>query len=325
MRSHRYLLPLAVCVLLAQTSSGSGDDDDDDAKASGAPTLPQLSAAQRQAVGIRVAHPLAARMPERIDALGLVLDPTVLLSDAGEASAAAAAERSTSSELTRLNGLYSGGAGASMKLIEAAQAEAAKAQAQARSAAARLALHWGPVAALPPARRQKILDAASAGASLLLRADIPGRHSLGIVPRDAVLDVDGIQVPARVLGLLRQTTELQSVGLLLEVDDAPAGFGPGARVPLKLLTTARAGLLLPRDALLFDENGTYVYKELTGKADDDQRRYAPVRVQLLAADGEGWLVDGIDGDDNIVVQGAGVLWSLQEMGAHAVDADEDAD
>ena len=44
-----------------------------------------------------------------------------------------------------------GGASASLKMLEAAQAEQAKAQAQSEIAAARFALHWGPLAALPPA------------------------------------------------------------------------------------------------------------------------------------------------------------------------------
>jgi hypothetical protein len=35
------------------------------------------------------------------------------------------------------------------------------------------------------------------------------------------------------------------------------------------------------------------------------------------------LIDGVDGDDNIVVHGAGVLWSLQTMGGHAVEDDAD--
>jgi hypothetical protein len=156
-----------------------------------------------------------------------------------------------------------------------------------------------------------------------LRADLPGRHILGAVPGKALLDVDGIQVPGRVLGTLRQTTELQSVGLLIEVQAAPAGLGPGARVPVALLTAERKGLLLPRDAVLYDENGAYVYKQLSKKTQAENARYAPVKVNLLLPYGDGWLVDGVDDDDNIVVRGAGVLWSLQGVGAHAVDDDDD--
>ena len=45
----------------------------------------------------------------------------------------------------------------------------------------------------------------------------------------------------------------------------PPVSGPGARIPVALLAAERHGLLLPRDALLYDENGAYVYKQLTQK------------------------------------------------------------
>jgi hypothetical protein len=48
-----------------------------------------------------------------------------------------------------------------------------------------------------------------------------------------------------------------------------------------------------------------------------------VKVTLLAPYGDGWLVQGVDDDDDIVVRGAGVLWS-QGAGIHASD-DEDED
>ena len=309
------VLLAACCAMLSIPVIAIGDDDDKGADASQRSAQPSLNSEQEHAVGIVVAHPLAAKAPERIEALGLVLDATTLISDMGESAAAAAAAHAAAAELTRLHGLYDGGAGASLKMLEAAQAEQAKAQAQAEITAARFALHWGPLAALPAGARQKVIDAATHGRSLLLRADLPGRHASGADLRNALLDVDGIQVPGRVLGTLRQTTELQSVGLLIEVPNAPAGLGPGARIQVALLTAERSGLLLPRDALLYDENGAYVYKQLTKKTAAENARYAAVKVKLLLPYGDGWLVDGVDDDDNIVVRGAGVLWSLQGVGA----------
>ena len=300
------VLLAACCAMLSISMIAIGDDDDKAADARQQSAQPSLNSEQQHAVGIVVAHPLAAKAPERIEALGLVLDATTLISDMGESAAAAAAEHTAAAELTRLHGLYDGGAGASLKMLEAAQAEIT---------AARFALHWSPLAALPAGARQKVIDAATHGRSLLLRADLPGRHASGANLRNALLDVDGIQVPGRVLGTLRQTTELQSVGLLIEVPNAPAGLGPGARIQVALLTAERSGLLLPRDALLYDENGAYVYKQLTKKTAAENARYAAVKVKLLLPYGDGWLVDGVDDDDNIVVRGAGVLWSLQGVGA----------
>jgi hypothetical protein len=139
-----------------------------------------------------------------------------------------------------------------------------------------------------------------------------------------VLDVDGIQVPGRVLGPLRETSELQSAALLIEVPSAPAGLDVGARLQLALLTGDRKGLLLPRESLLFDETGAYVYKQLAKKTDAEKVRYAVVRVNLVLPYGDGWLVEGVDDDDNIVVRGAGVLWSLQGVGTQQPE-DDDAD
>jgi hypothetical protein len=321
---------IAVCgaMLAFALPALAGDDED---SAAGGPqttqptqmTQPSLNSEQQHAVGIVVAHPLAAKVPGRLEAFGLVLDPTTLVSDFGDTSAAAAAERSASMEVTRLHDLNAGGAAASLKALEAAQAAAAKALAESESAAARFALHWGPVAALSPAARRTLIEAATSGKTLLLRADVPGRHSVGALPGKALLDVDGIEVPGVVLGPLRQSTELQSAGLLIEVPSAPVGLGPGARVPVALLSAARSGLLLPREALLYEEHGAYVYKQLARKAGEANTRYAPVKVTLLLPYGESYLVDGVDDDDDIVVHGAGVLWALEGMGAHAVDDDDD--
>jgi len=321
----RFGMPTAYGVLLLFSLLAIGADDDDDKVAvpGEKSSQPTLSDKQQLAVGIAVARPVAAKAPERIEALGLVLDATALLADMGESSAATAAEHSAAAELARLHALYSGGAAASLKMLESAQAEQVKAQAQAQLAAARFSLHWDPLAALPAGPRQKVLDAVMSGHGLLLRADLPGRHSIGKLPSKALLDVDGIEVPGRILGTLKQTNELQSVGLLIEVQNAPAGLGPGARVPVTLLTAERSGMLLPRDAVLYDENGAYVYKQLAGKAADAKARYVPVKVTLLVPYGDGWLVAGVDDDDNIVVRGAGVLWSLQGMSAYAADDDDD--
>jgi len=316
---------LAACALLLQSSVSVGNADDDDGPAAAGDRTPDLTAKQQKAVGIVVAHPVAAKLPERIDAVGLVLDATMLISDSGEVAGAEAAEQSAAAELARLRALHQGGAGASLKQLEAAQADHAKLLAQVELATARMALHWGPISDAAPAARQKILTAATRGRSLLVRAELPGRHTLSVLPEWALLNVDGIQVPGRALGVLRETTETQSIGLLIEVPNAPAGLGPGARVPVTLSSAVRSGFLLPREAVLYDENGAYVFKKSERKTPktDDKTSFLPVRVKLLAAAGGDWLTEGLDDDDEVVVQGAGVLWSLQGMAGHASDDDDD--
>jgi len=137
---------------------------------------------------------------------------------------------------------------------------------------------------------------------LLLRADLPGRHTLGALPNKAVLDVGRHPGSGtRCCGILRETTELQSVGLLIEVSNAPGGLGPGARVPVALLTADRKGLLLPRDALLYDENGAYVYKQLANKTGAQQAALcAGEKCVYCFPTAMVGLVEGVDDDDNIV-------------------------
>ena len=46
-------------------------------------------------------------------------------------------------------------------------------------------------------------------------------------------------------------------------------------------------------------------------------------VTLLVPYGDGWLVKGVDDDDDIVVHGIGVLWALEGGGAHPADDDDE--
>jgi hypothetical protein len=321
----RRILQFAVCVVLACSLSALADDDDDgkpavtSAPASGA----SLTSRQQNAVGIVIARPHVAKLPDHIDAVGIVLDTATLVGDIGEMTAAEVAERSMKSEVTRLQALYAGSAGASLRTLEAARAEEAKAIAQSRFTVARFTQHWGPLASLSPADRQKSIESVARGHGLLLRADLPGRHSVGSLPDMAKLDVDGVQVPGRVLGIVGQSEEAQSVGLLIGVGNAPPGLGPGARVPIALMMAKRSGLLLPRDAILYDERGAYVFKQLSDGPTHEKVRYVRRNVTLLFGHGDDWLVEGVDDDDDIVVGGAGVLWSLEEMGSRVVDDDDD--
>jgi hypothetical protein len=159
----------------------------------GTATLPTLSVEQQSAPRVVVAHPVntSARSATRGDRI--VPDPLSLVTDAGEADASAAGAAATA-ELERVRGLYGAGAGASLKALQTAQAEHARARAQADAASAKLAANWPPLVTMPAAERQKLIDRVAAGKTLLVRADLPGRHMLAKVPDKALLDVDGVSV-----------------------------------------------------------------------------------------------------------------------------------
>lgn len=311
-----------LAVMLATSLAGAAGDEDDDAPKNGQGATPTLNREQREAVGIVVAHAVKAKPAERIAAFGQVLDPSTLIAELGEVDASRAAERASAAEVGRLQGLYKAGAGASLKNLEAAEAEQAHARAQADAAAARFSLRWAAIASGAPARKQKLVDAVAAGRSALVRVDLPGQHSIGAVPETATLDIDGIAVQGRVLGVLSQASEAQTASLLVEVEQPPAGLGVGARFAVSLSGASRAGFLVPRGALIYEEGGAYIYHQLDAKAGDDNARYARKQVTLLMPSGEGWLVDGVDDDDLIVVRGVGVLWSLEGIGSMPGDDDD---
>jgi hypothetical protein len=306
----------------ASPAKSAAADDDDDAQKSAQGTIPTLNREQRDAVGIAVARAVKAKPAERVAAFGQVQDPSALIGDLGELDANRAAERAASAEVARLQGLYKAGASASLKNLEAAQADQAHAHAQAEAASSRFALRWAPVAKLQAAQRQKLIESVGAGKSALVRVDLPGQQSLGSVPESATLEIDGVTVNARVLGALMQASESQSASVLAEIEAPPAGLAIGARIPAYVNWNARAGWLVPRGALIYEEGGAFVYHQLTAKPGDDKTQYARKKVTLLMQSGEGWLVDGLDDDDLVVVHGAGVLWSLEGVGAIPEDEDD---
>jgi hypothetical protein len=310
--------------LLTANSIAADKDDDDDKPPANANELPTLNAEQRKAVGIVVAHPVNATTPSRTMAFGLVLDPSTLVADAGDVESNAAASSAASAEVERLRGLLNAGAGASLKTLQVAQSEQVRAHAQLDTANARFASRWAAVASLPPSDRQKLIDAAAKGQSILVRAELSGRRATGQIPSKALIDVDGISVPAQVLGPLSQAGgDAQSAGVLIAASNAPSGIGPGTRMPITLVGAAVSGVLIPKEALLYEEGGAFVYKQTAKKSGDKDEHYAPIKVKLLQPQGDGWIVSGIDDDDDIVMHGAGVLWSLQGVSGKAADDDDD--
>jgi hypothetical protein len=318
-------LPALLVCLMMLVAAASRADDHDDAKA----TAPQgnsgafaLTPSQQQAVGIRIDHPLQMASPAQIEAYGLVLDPVALISDAGRVESTQAAADAAAADVARLDGLYRNNADASLKALQASRALAVEAAAQAQTATATFKLQWGPLAALSASGRRELIDALSSGRELLLRADVPGHQLLSSIAPRALVIVDGVSVPAHVLGALTRTdAQSQSSGWLLQIERPPGGLGPGARTRVQLLAAPVAGVLVPSAALLYGEQGAYVYREVGGSG-TDKSQYVAAPVRLLVRVGDGWLVDGLGRSDSVVVQGAGVLWSLAGISSFSAAAEE---
>lgn len=312
---------MAVSAAAAPAAPGSASTGESSESQPAAPLT--LTPSQRDAVGIRVEQPLPLRSPPQIEAFGTVLDPASLVTDVGHLESTRAAAMAAGAEAARLEHLYHEEAQASLKAWQAAQAQAVEAAAQATAAAVSFRLQWGPLAAWSSARRQSLLAALDAGTRTLLRADVPGSHVSGAVGARALLEVDGVNVGAQVLGILPRTApQSQSTGWLLEIGAAPAGLGPGTRVAVRLqMPPPVAGLVVPAAALVYAEDGTYVYRQMPA-AQPGTFHYESVAVKALVRVGAAWLVQGLGHGDEVVVQGAGVLWSLQGIAGFSAAEEE---
>jgi len=304
----------------AHSPAATGKDEEREEAQEKAGKL-SLTSSQQQAVGIRTDAPLPLAAAPAIEAYATVLDPVALVTDAGRTESTRAAALAAEADATRQEGLYRDGAQASLKTLQAARAQAAEAGAQAQAAALAFRQQWGPLAALSSAQRGALLERLEHG-HLLLRADAPGRRLGGAVAPRALLEVEGVRIAAEVLGALPRTdAQSQSAGWLLETAHAPAGLGAGARMLAHLQAQTSSGLLVPAAALIYAEQGAYVYRQTQGER-ADTHAYESVPVKPLARVGEGWLVEGLKREDQVVVQGAGVLWSLQGIAGFSAAEEE---
>ena len=312
-------------LLMAAVAAPASQNDEDEQAAPNNAQAAQLSLtrAQQQAVGIRIEQPLPLVSPAVIEAYGTVLDPLALLTDLGRVESTQALASAATADAARLEHLYRDDAQASLKAWQASQAQSAEADAQARAALLSFNLQWGPLSSWSAPRRRALLKGLRDGQQLLLRADVPGPYPGGALDQRALVEVNGANVAARVLGPLARTdAQAQSSGWLLLLERAPAGLGPGARALVRLQSAARtSGLLVPAAALLYAETGAYVYRQQSARG-ADTFHYDAVPVKPLTRVGNAWLVEGLGRTDQVVVQGAGVLWSLQGISGFSAAEEE---
>lgn len=305
---------IAACLLAAATGMAAPPDADDDDDGGDALVL---TAAQVEAIGLRVAAPVAAAPSRRIAAYGRVLDSALPVAAFAAADGQRAAERAARLERDRLRSLHADGAAAALRRVEAADAELAAAQAALAAGQAALTAQWTPLMRLDEAARQALLTRLRDGRSVLIRADLPGRQRVAVLPERAQVRVDGVEHEARVLGALRNG-ETALPALLLEL--ALDGLGSGVALAVTLDGEPLAGFLLPQAALLYDEHGAHVYCEDEAAGGAAERHYRRRAVEALMPSGEAYLVRGVDADDRVVVHGLGLLWSMQ--GGPVTDDDD---
>ncbi|HEY6825183.1 MAG TPA: hypothetical protein VI195_12125, partial [Steroidobacteraceae bacterium] len=240
-----------------------------------APVELSLTLSQQQAVGIRTEYPLPLATAPALEAYGTVLDPLTLATDAGRMESTQAAAAAATAEAARQQRLYREEAQASLKASQASQAQAVEAAAQASAAAMTFRLQWGPLAHWSAAQRRALLEELSGGRQRLLRAELPGQHVVSALEPAALVEIDGVNLTARVLGALPRTdAQSQSAAWLLLLEHAPEGLGPGAPALVRLRSAAPTrGVLVPAAALLYAEDGTYVYRQVHARGNADKFVY----------------------------------------------------
>lgn len=304
------------------TGTSRADDDEGSAEppAAGPPTL---SAQQQRAVGLESAAPVAVSPAPQLTAYGQVLDSAQWIADAGQIELLEAQASAADTDSERLDGLYRQQGNTSLRAVQAAQVLQLEARTRLTAARIRFESHWGAVARLGPRQRDALMAGLASGEAWLIRADLPGRQTLAQIPKRALVELDGVALPAEVLGLMSRThPEVQGVGLLLHLQRPPPGLAVGLRLRVRLEGERFRGLLVPASALLYGDTGPYVYREAGAADADGLQRYEPVAVDLLQTLGEAWVVSGLQESDRIVIHGAGVLWSLQGLGSAAEDDDD---
>lgn len=283
-----------------------------------------LSARQQQAVDLQLATPQAAQSRRSQAAYGLVLDAAAFVADNNQLSAAQHSAQLAQTELNRLRALHDSEGDASLRAVQQAEAAAALARGEAQTQLAGFTQRWGPLAARSSAQRAQLAAELLGARSVLIRAELPGSGLPGALPRGASVQLDGLNLPAQVLGHLPQAqSALRGAGLLLMLGHAPLPLAAGTRVAVQLQAAGEAALLVPGEALIFEAGGSYVYRQLLQRDAQQRAQYAAVPVRVLGAEDGLWRVQGLKASDRIVVRGAGVLWSLQ--GLSGVQAEDDDD
>lgn len=279
-----------------------------------------VDADTQRRLGIVVAPLMASGDTATLDGFAKGLDVAPLAAIIAEIDTAQAAAAASAAEARRLEALYRQDISASLRSVEAARAQARGDAARVRLAQQRIGIEFGPgLLHLGMAQVRQLASEIANGEAALVRIDIPGASlSLGTAVGVSAGAASGT---VRVIGPASVADpRLQSAGALGVLR------GPLARQSLtgRVLTAriasgpARAGLLVPRDAIVRFQGQMWVYR---------QTPKGFVRVALInpVSVADGWLVsDGLSSSDRIAVRGGAGLLAIELGGpAQGKPAEED--
>lgn len=279
-----------------------------------------IDADTQRRLGVVVASLEMSDDTATLDGFAKGLDAGPLAAIIAEIDTAEAAAAASAAEARRLDALYRQDTSASRRSVEAARAQARGDAARVRLAQQRIGIEFGPgLLRLGIARVRQLAGEIAYGDAALVRIDIPGASlPLGALVRVSAGTASGM---VRVLGPASVADpRLQSAGALGVLRGALARQSLTGRVLSAAIASgpARAGLLVPRDAIVRFQGQMWVYRQTP-------KGFVRVALNDPVSVSDGWLVStGISSSDRIAVHGGAGLLAIDLGGAdQGKSAEED--
>jgi hypothetical protein len=269
-----------------------------------------LDRSQQSHLGVATQKLTFTHRAGEIDAFAKVLDPGPLVQLVSDLRTAVAAAAASKAEAARARALNESGGAVSAKDTETAVAQARSDALKVLLLRQRLGLEWGPgVAKMTDAKRDKLVDALSAGAAALVHVDThnnDGQTGARIVK----IDVGSDSVQGVVIGPARAAEpRLQSSGLIVEVAGRSAillsvGLTQSAHIES---TNPQPGFILPRAALIRFRGSDWVY--VRAGATSFERRLV---MNPTPQENGFFVAGGFSNGDEVVVEGAAALFAAEQ-------------
>ena len=278
----------------------------------GEPVL-TLDEATQKRVGLQLAPLAAAQLTPEVKAYGRVLDPAALATAVAESVAARAMAEASQKEFERIK-ILAGQNNASTRTLQTAEAAALRDSAQADAARIRLRTAWGE-AITDSKDLRGVVESLAAGASALVRLDLPAGEVLKSVPTGArvfAMADEGTPFEAKFLGAAANVdAQTQGRGFFFLVTKPQGQFKPGGAVLgyLGVAGDAQSGVLVPREAVIHADGHAWVYLQTGAGA------FTRKEITTAHALAGGWFVrEPLGAGDRVVVIGAQQLLSEELKG-----------
>ena len=269
-----------------------------------------LDAEARARIGLATRPLVATNLPAETVAYGTVLDPSPLALLDTELRGAAAALAIARIQQEREQTLFAQNQIVARPALETAMLQVQTAETRHETALRRLATEWGePFLELDSTNRHALIARLVRRESILIRAELPAGENLTNPPKQARVTTVGADHDRTAAWFCEAPTvdaRTQGRAFLFQAPGPDTGLRPGAAVSVFLAqdAAAKAGTLLPREAVIRYQGQSWVY--LAG-AEDHFRRAAVSLDRLTEA---GWFTATLLPEGApVVTTGAAILLS----------------